>query len=89
MSPQSANLPPIAPIDVPDAASPPTGRAGGAPAAAPSAFEVNGSGPGPSLAVAHYNPRTGSYVAPNGQLYWQTDLATPGAPKKWQDMLPT
>ncbi len=55
--------------------------------AAPSAS--NGSTPSPTAAVAQYDPRTGRYFAPDGQLYQQTDVtAMASAPKTWQDMLP-
>jgi hypothetical protein len=43
----------------------------------------------PSVAVAQYDPRTGRYLAPDGKLYQQSDVATSTAPKKWQDLLPT
>jgi phospholipid/cholesterol/gamma-HCH transport system substrate-binding protein len=79
--------PPLAPMDVPDAAAPPPGLAGGRPQAAPSSFGHNGSGLGPSVAVAHYDPATGRYVAPDGQTYRQTNLVKGAAPKTWQDML--
>jgi phospholipid/cholesterol/gamma-HCH transport system substrate-binding protein len=82
-------LPPIAPIDVPDAPSPPAGPAGGGTHAAPSSFGGNGFRPGPSLAVVHYDPRTGGYVGPDRQLYRQSNLVSSSAPKTWQDMLPT
>jgi virulence factor Mce-like protein len=82
-------LPPIAPIDVPDAPSPPAGPAGGGTHAAPSSFGGNDSRPGPSLAVVHYDPRTGGYVGPDRQLYRQSNLVSSSAPKTWQDMLPT
>ena len=40
----------------------------GAVPAAPSAF--GGNGPqGPSVAIAHYDPRTGEYLTPDGQLH--------------------
>jgi phospholipid/cholesterol/gamma-HCH transport system substrate-binding protein len=81
--PQGA--PPIAPIDVPSGQ---LGLSGGGPQAAPSAFggtSFGGSAAGPSLAVAHYDPRTGRYLAPNGQMYRQLDLVT--SPKTWQDMM--
>lgn len=89
-----AEVSPIAPIDVP---SPPTGlltgAAGGAPSVAPSAFErdVTQPGPsvGPSVAIAQYDPRTGSYVSPDGQVYRQSDLVTRKAPKTWKDMFAT
>ncbi len=77
---------PIAPIDVP---SPPTGAPSGAPSAAPSAFGRDASQPGPSVAVAQYNPHTGSYVGPDGQVYRQSDLVATKAPKTWKDMFAT
>jgi hypothetical protein len=76
-------VPPIAPIDVPDSAP-----QGSGPHVAPSAFgstSFGGPAAGPSLAVAHYDPRTGRYLAPDGQMYRQSDLVT--SPKTWQDML--
>jgi phospholipid/cholesterol/gamma-HCH transport system substrate-binding protein len=83
-APPAASLPPpAAPTDVP----PPTGAENGVPPAAPSAFGVNGSGPGPSVAFAQYDPRTGRYVRSDGQLYRQSNLVTP-APKTWEDLLP-
>jgi phospholipid/cholesterol/gamma-HCH transport system substrate-binding protein len=44
--------------------------------------------PTPPIAVAYYDPATGSYVGPDGRLYTQTDLA-PNAnnDKSWQSML--
>ncbi len=95
---------PIAPIDVPS--NPPGAPAitpgvapkpapGVTPSAAPSAFVGGGSGPGPSVAIAQYNPRTGAYVGPDGQVYRQSDLVTPTAtngpraPKTWKDMFAT
>jgi virulence factor Mce-like protein len=39
----------------------------------------------PSLAIAHYDPATGQYATPDGNVGAQTDLAAP--PKSWQDML--
>jgi virulence factor Mce-like protein len=79
--------PPLAPMDVPDAAAPPTGHGSAGPQAAPSGFADKGSAPGPSVAVAHYDPQTGGYVAPDGKLYRQRNLVKEGAPKTWQDML--
>jgi phospholipid/cholesterol/gamma-HCH transport system substrate-binding protein len=84
---------PIAPIDVPSAPTgPPGGAAPSAPSVAPSAFGGGGSQAGPSVAVAQYDPHTGRYVAPNGQVYRQSDLVTltsPKAPKTWKDMFAT
>jgi phospholipid/cholesterol/gamma-HCH transport system substrate-binding protein len=97
MSTQAADFPPIAPLDVPaqGAAAPPPaapprppGNAG-RPQAAPSSFGAKTSRPAPSVAVAPYDPHTGRYLAPDGKLYQQSDLATSTAPKKWQDLLPT
>ncbi|EUA30323.1 mce-family mce1f domain protein [Mycobacterium xenopi 4042] len=41
------------------------------------------------MAIAKYDQRTGRYVGPDGKLYQQSDLVSPSAPKKWQDLLPT
>jgi phospholipid/cholesterol/gamma-HCH transport system substrate-binding protein len=82
-------VPPLAPIDVPDVPAPSTGPGGGRAQAAASSFGDHGFGPGPSLAVVHYNPRTGGYVGPGGQLYRQTNLVSSSMSKTWQDMLPT
>jgi virulence factor Mce-like protein len=97
MSTQAADFPPIAPLDVPaqggsapPPAAPPAPPANAArPQAAPSSFGANGSRPAPSLAVTPYDPHTGSYLAPDGKLYQQSDLVSTPAPKKWQDLLPT
>ncbi len=58
---------------------------GGAVAATPSSFGGNESGPGPSVAVAHYDPQTGQYAAPGGQFFRQEDLVDPA--KSWQDLI--
>jgi virulence factor Mce-like protein len=97
MSTQAADFPPIAPLDVPaqgesappPAAPPPPPGNAARPQAAPSSFGAETSRPAPSVAVAPYDPRTGRYLAPDGKLYQQSDLATLAAPKKWQDLLPT
>jgi virulence factor Mce-like protein len=105
MSTQAADFPPIAPLDVPAQGElsppppavppPPTGPPppdtvnGSQPQAHPSSFGPKVSRPVPSVAVAPYDPRTGRYVAPDGKMYQQSDLATPTAPKKWQDLFPT
>ncbi|BCI54279.1 mammalian cell entry protein [Mycolicibacterium litorale] len=57
-----------------------------APVPAPAAFE--GTGPtGPSVGIAKYNPRTGEYMGPDGNMYRQSDLVT--QPKSWQELMPT
>jgi phospholipid/cholesterol/gamma-HCH transport system substrate-binding protein len=43
--------------------------------------------PAPPLAVAHYDPATGSYIGPDGRQYTQSDLADGKPQKSWQDML--
>jgi len=97
---QMGEVSPIAPLDDPsNQTGPPPGAASRAPSVAPSAFGRNESQPGPSMgpsvAIAQYNPNTGSYVAPDGQVYRQSDLVTtttPGAPrlaKTWKDMFAT
>jgi phospholipid/cholesterol/gamma-HCH transport system substrate-binding protein len=43
--------------------------------------------PPPPIAIAQYDPSSGSYVGPDGRTYTQTDLADGGGPKVWQDML--
>lgn len=65
---------------------PPPAAPGGATVVAPSAHSGNASG-GPSVAVAHYDPQTGEYLAPDGLLQQQTNLAT-NEPKSWKDLLP-
>jgi hypothetical protein len=39
------------------------------------------------VAFATYNPRTGEYLAPDGNLYTQTDLVK--TPTSWQDLMAT
>jgi len=42
----------------------------------------------PPIAIAEYDPVTGSYIAPDGKLYTQADLAqTTSKDKTWQTML--
>jgi virulence factor Mce-like protein len=71
--------PPPAPAEAPE--PPPL------PSAAPSSFGNNGSGVAPSVAAVHYDPATGRYVTPDGQLFRQSDLARSPKPKSWKDML--
>jgi virulence factor Mce-like protein len=84
--PGGSPMPPPAPPAEP--APPPTA---GGPVAAPSAFADGADGP--SVAIATYDPRTGQYATPRGNVFTQTDLATAGdvvpQDKTWQDMLPT
>ena len=44
--------------------------------------------PPPPIAVAQYDPNTGSYLGPDGRMYTQTDLARDANQhQSWQDML--
>ncbi|HYY01543.1 MAG TPA: mammalian cell entry protein, partial [Mycobacterium sp.] len=79
--PAPADIPSFAPLDVP----PDAGL--GMPHVAPSSFSINVSRPSPSVAVTEYDPGSGQYVAANGQLYSQSNLATTGAVRTWQDLL--
>jgi phospholipid/cholesterol/gamma-HCH transport system substrate-binding protein len=79
---------PVEPAPVaPAAGEPAPVPHGGAVPAAPSAFGGNDSG-GPSVATAQYDPLTGSYLAPDGQLQKLTNVAAGTAPKSWKDLLP-
>lgn len=84
-TPPGPPTPPLAPPlpGPPGAAAPPVD----APTAAPSAFDANESATRPSVAVLHYDPRTGRYVRPDGQIFRQSDLVQAAAPKTWQDMI--
>jgi phospholipid/cholesterol/gamma-HCH transport system substrate-binding protein len=79
----SAAPAPVAPQEVPAPAAP----GGEVHSAAPSSFNVDSPGGGPSVAIVHYDPRTGCYVGPDGHLYSQADLAAPAAHRSWQEML--
>jgi phospholipid/cholesterol/gamma-HCH transport system substrate-binding protein len=67
------DIPQLPPGSPPRAAAPP-------PAAQPP--------PVPAIAAAEYDPRTGTYLGPDGQTYTQANLAA-NAPKEqtWQTML--
>jgi virulence factor Mce-like protein len=82
--PPPADLPPSPPA----AAPPPVGPDGGTSPAAPSSYGT-GPGSGHSVTVAKYNPLTGMYITPDGQIYRQSNLVAGAAPKTWKDMLPT
>ena len=94
-SPESAPPPP-APAEVPPPAPSPVGgpspAAGPDGAVAPASADSFGAGaltPGPSVAVAQYNPLTGQYVTPGGQVFRQSDLVAPAATRTWRDLFPT
>jgi virulence factor Mce-like protein len=80
--------PPPAPAPAPEGAE--TGEptpAQGGPVAAPSAHSENGS-EGPSVAVATYDPMTGQYATPDGQVFRQADLAAHPGPRSWKELFP-
>jgi len=60
---------------------------GGGVPAAPSAFSGKDSG-GPSVAAVPYDPNTGQFVTPDGQVQTLTNVAAGHAPKTWKDLLP-
>ncbi|GAA2556391.1 MCE family protein [Mycolicibacterium diernhoferi] len=88
-SPPTAYIPPPPPgnsvngVPVPPVTPPP---ADGALPVAPSA---NSAGSGPSVAVVPYDPNTGKYMTPDGRYEQQTNLIAGGAPKSWQELMPT
>ncbi|MDT5325016.1 MAG: phospholipid/cholesterol/gamma-HCH transport system substrate-binding protein [Mycobacterium sp.] len=73
--------PPAPPLEPPPGA----GAGSDAPPAAPSAFTTEGSDPGPSVAIAHYDPQTGEYATPAGQVFRPTDLVAPST--TWRDLV--
>jgi virulence factor Mce-like protein len=92
--PRPPPAPPFPPGSPPETAVPQPGEGGSPPGAenpgaAPSSFSPSGSGAGPSVATAHYDPATGRYVTPDGQLFRQADLARSPKPRTWKDMLVT
>ena len=79
--------PPAAPV--PDAAVPPAEAVPPAPpgmTVAPSGFAPDQ--PGPSVAIATYNPATGQFATPDGTVAQQTDVVG-GGQKDWTDLMPT
>ncbi len=86
-APLPPGIPPMPglPATAAPAASPVPGPPAGAVPAAPSSLDPNASGPGPSVAIAHYDPATGQYATPDGTVARQTDLADP--PSTWQDLM--
>jgi phospholipid/cholesterol/gamma-HCH transport system substrate-binding protein len=85
LAPAAGDIPAAPQGPLPGPVEPPVD---GAVPAAPSAYGGNGSGAGPSVAITHYDPRTGDYLTPDGQLHRQTNLAAGAAPKSWKDLLP-
>ena len=76
-TPAPQAVPNIAPTDT-----------GGTPTVAPSAFTPD-SAAGPSVAIATYDPATGQYATPDGNVFRQTDLVQTHGDRSWKDLLPT
>ena len=72
-------LSPAAPVAPP----PPPGD--DAPGVAPSAYH-GATSANPPVAVAEYDPRTGRYLAPDGQIRKQANLVKSG-PESWKDLV--
>jgi phospholipid/cholesterol/gamma-HCH transport system substrate-binding protein len=86
LAPAAGDVPPMlqGPLPGPVEAPP---IDGGAVPAAPSAFSGKDSG-GPSVAITTYDPRTGRYITPDGQVQQLTNVGTSAQPKSWKDLLP-
>ena len=81
--------PPAAPADAPPPPAAAPSAAPSGPLVAPSGLGGDASRPGPSVAFAQYDPHTGTYVTPGGQVFRQSDLVKTKAPKTWKDMFVT
>lgn len=57
-------------------------------AVAPSAYSPKESD-GPSVAFATYDPQTGQYATPDGDVYRQTDLVPHTGQRSWKDFFPS
>ena len=77
-SPPPTN-PPAPPIAAPDDSQ--------MPPAAPSSFADKGSGPRPAVAFARYNAQSGAYMASDGHMYHQSNLAPVKPAKAWTDLM--
>nr|WP_090338953.1 MlaD family protein [Mycolicibacterium malmesburyense]CRL66949.1 mce-family protein mce1f [Mycolicibacterium malmesburyense] len=64
----------------PDGSPPPPGAVPATPSSA-----TTGPADGPSVAIAHYDPQTGQYATPDGNVGRQTDLVQ--SPKSWQQLV--
>jgi phospholipid/cholesterol/gamma-HCH transport system substrate-binding protein len=86
LAPAAGEVPPVPHGPAPGPVEEPPADGGAVPAA-PSAFSDKGSG-GPSVAITTYDPRTGRYATPDGQVQQLTNTAAGTAPKSWKDLLP-
>ena len=71
-----------APAEAPPVPAPPPG-----PQVAPSAF--TNDAPGPSVAIATYDPGTGQFATADGSVGRQTDVVAFDGQRTWTDLLPT
>ncbi|MGV0834142.1 MCE family protein [Mycolicibacterium thermoresistibile] len=76
---------PAPPADLPADGVAPAAATDGT-AVAPASNALTPAGPGPTVAVATYNPTTGQYATPDGRVQSQPDLVTPA--QTWEDLLP-
>jgi virulence factor Mce-like protein len=84
--PADASPPAAPPAEAPPPPAAPPGGAPAGPSVTPSAFGRYASEPGPSVAIAQYDPHTGIYVTPDGHVFRQSDLVKTNTPKTWKDM---
>jgi phospholipid/cholesterol/gamma-HCH transport system substrate-binding protein len=88
LPPPAAEAPTSAPVDSQPGVVPPAPAPVGEPSAAPASFGTDATSGAASVAVVEYDPRTGQYATPDGHVFRQADLVTPGAHKTWKDLLP-
>jgi hypothetical protein len=82
---QGTPLPPgVPPLPIPPPPPAPNAEVP-PPGVAPSGYDI-GATTVPPVALTEYDPRTGRYAAPDGEVYQQTDLVD-GPPKTWQDLV--
>ncbi|WP_395310747.1 MlaD family protein [Mycobacterium sp. AMU20-3851] len=88
-SPPTAYIPPPPPGNSVNGVPVPPVTPAPATGALPVAPSANSAGDGPSVAVVPYDPNTGKYMTPDGRYEQQTNLIAGGAPKSWQELMPT
>lgn len=78
---------PLPPGPAPAAPAPESTPAPPAAVVAPSAF--SGDSPGPSVAIATYDPKTGQFATPDGSVARQTSVVARDGAQTWTDLMPT
>jgi len=78
--------PALAPQDIPDQPAPAPSTHPGT-HAAPSSLHDTALRSTPAIAVARYDPNTGTYVSAGNRLFAQTDLAVDRKARTWQDLV--